>query len=221
MHRQFCFRRQFFCLKEVCTGDRAQRLEIPSGKCAKLRTVAASNNRDHMPWSLLLLVRATYMYGVVLRANPVLIVHSTQRQQRSCNNATISACQAVITCAWLWCQAVITCAWLWCQAVVTCAWLWCQAVITCAWLWCQAVITCAWLWWQAVITCAWLWWQAVITCAWLWCRKRREGYWRSWLSEESRARLQSTTCTRLGNFKKLARLRRHSYRNEVLNLSAF
>ena len=188
MHRQFCFRRQFFCLKEVCTGDRAQRLEIPSGKCAKLRTVAASNNRDHMPWSLLLLVRATYMYGVVLRANPVLIVHSTQRQQRSCNNATISACQAVITCAWLWCQAVITCAWLWCQAV---------------------------------ITCAWLWWQAVITCAWLWCRKRREGYWRSWLSEESRARLQSTTCTRLGNFKKLARLRRHSYRNEVLNLSAF
>jgi len=28
------------------------RSEIPSGICAKLRTVAASNNRDHMPWSL-------------------------------------------------------------------------------------------------------------------------------------------------------------------------
>ena len=27
------------------------RLEIPSGTCAKLRTVAASNNRVHMPWS--------------------------------------------------------------------------------------------------------------------------------------------------------------------------
>ena len=28
------------------------RLKGPSGKCAKLHTVAASNNRDHMPWSL-------------------------------------------------------------------------------------------------------------------------------------------------------------------------
>ena len=28
------------------------RSEIPSGMCAKLRTVAASNNRVHMPWSL-------------------------------------------------------------------------------------------------------------------------------------------------------------------------
>jgi len=28
------------------------RSESPSGICAKLRTVAASNNRDHMPWSL-------------------------------------------------------------------------------------------------------------------------------------------------------------------------
>ena len=29
------------------------RSQSPSGKCAKLHTVAASNNRDHMPWSLL------------------------------------------------------------------------------------------------------------------------------------------------------------------------
>jgi len=28
------------------------RSEIPSGICAKLRTVAATNNRVHMPWSL-------------------------------------------------------------------------------------------------------------------------------------------------------------------------
>ena len=28
------------------------RSEIPSGVCAKLRTVAATNNRVHMPWSL-------------------------------------------------------------------------------------------------------------------------------------------------------------------------
>ena len=72
------------------------RSEIPSGICAKLRTVAASNNRVNMPWSLfahaivtfnrwhrqyhqrlhatitlLLLVRATCIYGVVLHAHPV------------------------------------------------------------------------------------------------------------------------------------------------------
>jgi len=72
------------------------RSEIPSGMCAKLHTVAASNNRVHMPWSLsanagryvqsftsqyrqsfhatitlLLLVRVTNMYGVVLHAHPV------------------------------------------------------------------------------------------------------------------------------------------------------
>jgi len=28
------------------------RSEIPSGICAKLRTVAARNNRVHMPWSV-------------------------------------------------------------------------------------------------------------------------------------------------------------------------
>ena len=76
---------------------------IPSGMCTKLRTVAASNNRDHRTRSLsssplastincspgsqallevthqdhsigitlLLLVRATYIYGVVLHAHPV------------------------------------------------------------------------------------------------------------------------------------------------------
>jgi len=48
------------------------RSEIPRGICAKLRPVAASNNRVHMPMiTLLLLVRATYMYGVVLHAHPV------------------------------------------------------------------------------------------------------------------------------------------------------
>jgi len=38
------------------------RPESPSGMCVKLRTVAASNNRGHAPQSLLLLVRATYMW---------------------------------------------------------------------------------------------------------------------------------------------------------------
>jgi len=37
------------------------RLEIPSGMCAKLRTMAASNNRDHVRNLLLLLAHATYI----------------------------------------------------------------------------------------------------------------------------------------------------------------
>jgi len=47
--------------------------EIPSGMCAKLRTVAASNNKDHASQSLLLLLaRATYIInGVILHAHPV------------------------------------------------------------------------------------------------------------------------------------------------------
>ena len=72
------------------------RSEIPSGVCAKLRTVAVSNNRDHArnlslrtlvimfnrshvnigraatsQSLLLLLARATYVYGAVLHAHPV------------------------------------------------------------------------------------------------------------------------------------------------------
>ena len=48
---------------------------------AKLRTVAASNNRDHAPQSLLLLLAgATYMYGVVLHAHPVRGESHNQRK---------------------------------------------------------------------------------------------------------------------------------------------
>jgi len=51
------------------------RLVNPSGKCTKLHTVAASNNRDHEPQSLyhcLLHSMVTYICGVVLRrAHPV------------------------------------------------------------------------------------------------------------------------------------------------------
>jgi len=38
------------------------RSESPSGKCAKLHTVAASNNRDHMPWSLYFCLFARHIY---------------------------------------------------------------------------------------------------------------------------------------------------------------
>jgi len=48
------------------------RSDILSSTCAKLHTVAASNNRSSYAMiTLLLLVRATYMNGVVLHAHPI------------------------------------------------------------------------------------------------------------------------------------------------------
>ena len=47
------------------------RSEIPSVICTKLRTVAASNNRVHMPWSLYYCLFAPHTYIFVLRAHPV------------------------------------------------------------------------------------------------------------------------------------------------------
>jgi len=47
------------------------RSEIPSGMCAKLRTVAASNNRDHPTRSLYYCVFAPRINIVVLRAHHV------------------------------------------------------------------------------------------------------------------------------------------------------
>ena len=47
------------------------RLERPSGMCAKLRTVAASNNRDHTLRSLYCCLFAPHICSVVLRAHSV------------------------------------------------------------------------------------------------------------------------------------------------------
>jgi len=53
--------------------------------CANLRTGAASNNRDHVLQSLLLLLaRATYN-GVIFHAHPVRGESHNQRQRRGCN----------------------------------------------------------------------------------------------------------------------------------------
>ena len=64
------------------------RPESPSGKCAKLHAVAASNNRDHMPWSLYYCLFAPRIYRCCSsRASRWWgIAHSTQRQPRVCNN---------------------------------------------------------------------------------------------------------------------------------------
>ena len=47
------------------------RSKIPSGMCAKLRTVAASNNRDHPTRSLYYCFFAPHTYIFVLHAHPV------------------------------------------------------------------------------------------------------------------------------------------------------
>jgi len=58
------------------------RSESPSGMCAKLRTVVASNNRDHTPRSLYYCLFEPRIYGDVLRAHSV---HGEPHIQRNAN----------------------------------------------------------------------------------------------------------------------------------------
>jgi len=48
-------------------------MESQSGMCAKLRTVAASNKRDHAPQSLYYCLFAPHVCGVVLRHIPFVV----------------------------------------------------------------------------------------------------------------------------------------------------
>ena len=69
------------------------RSEISSSMCAKLQTVAASNNRDHASHSLLLLLaRATHIY---FRSSHISrswwITQSTQHHLRCCNSSLVVA----------------------------------------------------------------------------------------------------------------------------------
>ena len=57
------------------------RLGSPSAMCAKLRTVAASNNKVHLTRSLCYCLFARHIYGVVLRA------HSVRGEPRIQHNA--------------------------------------------------------------------------------------------------------------------------------------
>jgi len=52
------------------------RLEILSGMCTKLRTVAASNNRDHSPQSLLLLLARAYIMVLFFTHIPFVVNHT-------------------------------------------------------------------------------------------------------------------------------------------------
>jgi len=69
------------------------RSESPSGKCAKLHTVAASNSRDHMPWSLYYCLFAPHIHGCCSSrtSRSWWIAHSTQRQPRRCHNSLFSS----------------------------------------------------------------------------------------------------------------------------------
>jgi len=58
------------CVSTVAIGD-------PSGMCAKLRILAASNNRDHTLQSLfLLLVSATYIMVLFFTHIPFVVNHT-------------------------------------------------------------------------------------------------------------------------------------------------
>ena len=51
--------------------------EIPSGICVKLRTVAASNNRVHMPWSLYYCLFVPHIWMVLLFTHIPFVVNHT------------------------------------------------------------------------------------------------------------------------------------------------
>jgi len=66
------------------------RLESPSSKCAKIHTVAASNNRDHTPSSPYYCLFVPHIYGCCpsCTSRSWWIAHSTQRQPRDCNTCS-------------------------------------------------------------------------------------------------------------------------------------
>ena len=65
------------------------RSEIPSGMCAKLRTVAASNSRDHPTRSLYYCLLAPHIYFFSSRTSRSWwITQSTQHHRRGCNTTS-------------------------------------------------------------------------------------------------------------------------------------
>ena len=66
------------------------RSESPSGKCAKLHTVAANNNRDYPTRSLSYCLFVPNIYGCYSSrtSRSRWIAHSTQRQRIGCNKRT-------------------------------------------------------------------------------------------------------------------------------------
>ena len=76
----------------------------PHGMCTKLRTVAASNNRDHVPRSLYYCLFTPHTYDVVLCTHSVQgeLCISVQRQQSGCNNIPFFLQQTAPITFFLW-----------------------------------------------------------------------------------------------------------------------
>ena len=70
---------KLFSAADICSmeGRILLRSEIPSGMCAKLRTVAASNNRVHMPWSLHYCLFAPHICMVLFFTHIQFVVNHT------------------------------------------------------------------------------------------------------------------------------------------------
>ena len=78
------------------------RSEITSGTCATLRTVAASNKRDHPTRSLYYCLFAPHTYIFVLRAHPVRGESYNQRNTTGEVAAVLTACSlTTITSPWV------------------------------------------------------------------------------------------------------------------------
>jgi len=65
------------CCSVVVYSVIVLRSEIPSGMCAKLRTVAASNNRVHMPWLLCYCLLAPHICMVFFFTHIPFVVNHT------------------------------------------------------------------------------------------------------------------------------------------------
>jgi len=74
------------------------RSESPSGMCAKLRTVAASNNRDRLTRSLYCWLFAPRACVVFLHAHPV---HSESHIQRNATEELATVSYNLSHCVWL------------------------------------------------------------------------------------------------------------------------
>ena len=81
---------------ETSGVEEVLRSENPSDKCAKLRTVAASNNRDHPTRSLYYCLFAPHTYIFVLRAHPV---RGESHNQRNTTGEVATAVRQLKDCA--------------------------------------------------------------------------------------------------------------------------
>ena len=95
------------------------RSEIPSGMCAKLHTVAASDNRDHPTRSLCYCLFASRIYGCCSSRTfrSWWTTHSAQRQRRGCNSSNQWRTQKLFMGGFIqWHRGVIC---IWCALFVT------------------------------------------------------------------------------------------------------